>query len=77
QAAALQRVARLNLWRGGLLAAVTWLALGTLVLQWPNKEVGFSDWAYTDEFGVAALTVAAVLALLSVGGPWTARVVFL
>jgi len=77
QAATLQRVARLNLWRGGLLAALAWLALGTLVLQWPNKEVGFSDWAYTDEFGVAALTVAAVLALLSVGGPWTARVVFL
>lgn len=77
QAATLQRVARPGLWRGGLLAALAWLALGTLVLRWPNKEVGFSDWAYTDEFGVAALTVAALLALLSVGGSWTARVVLL
>ncbi len=56
------------LWLGGLVAATTWLALGVLVLKWPNKEVGFSDWAYTDEFGYFALAVAALLGLLAVGG---------
>lgn len=55
-------------WRAGLVATATWLALGVLVLRWPNKEVGFSDWAYTDEFGYAALAAAALLALLSLGG---------
>lgn len=74
QASARPRAALTVLWRGGLLAAAVWLALGALVLQWPNKEVGFSDWAYTDEFGYAAVTVAAILALLSAGGTWTARV---
>ena len=34
-------------WGGGLLAALAWAALGVLTLLWPNKEVGFSDWAYT------------------------------
>ncbi|MFJ3056615.1 ABC transporter permease [Herbaspirillum sp. NPDC087042] len=64
-----------TLWLGGLLAATTWLALGVLVLRWPNKEVGFSDWAYTDEFGYFGLGVAALLALLAVGGTFTGRVV--
>lgn len=59
---------RTALWRSGLLAALAWLALGALVLAWPNREVGFSDWAYTDEFGYAAVTVAALLALLAVAG---------
>lgn len=77
QASTRPRAALAALWRGGLLAAAVWLALGTLVLQWPNKSVGFSDWAYTDEFGYAAVTVAAVLVLLSAGGTWTARVTHL
>ncbi|WDZ95267.1 ABC transporter permease subunit [Herbaspirillum sp. WKF16] len=62
------------LWRTGLAAATVWLALGVLVLKWPNKEVGFSDWAYTDEFGYAALAAAALLAALSLGGRLTERV---
>ncbi|OWY27622.1 ABC transporter permease [Herbaspirillum robiniae] len=64
---------RAALWRTGLLATVVWLALGALVLKWPNKEVGFSDWAYTDEFGYAALAAAALLAVLSLGGRLTER----
>lgn len=64
---------RTALWRTGLLATVVWLALGALVLKWPNKEVGFSDWAYTDEFGYAALAAAALLAVLSLGGRLTER----
>ena len=50
-----------GLWATGLLAAAAWVALGLLTLLWPNKEVGFSDWAFTREFGVAALVVAALL----------------
>ncbi|NUU02379.1 ABC transporter permease [Herbaspirillum robiniae] len=64
---------RAALWRTGLLATAVWLALGALVLKWPNKEVGFSDWAYTDEFGYAALAAAALLAVLSLGGRLTER----
>lgn len=57
-----------GVWRSGLLAAVAWLSLGLLTLRWPNKEVGFSDWAYTDEFGYATLVIAALLAVLALGG---------
>lgn len=64
-------------WRTGLAAAATWLALGLLTLRWPNKPVGFSDWAYTDEFGYATLVVAVLLAGLSVGGNLTSRIVYL
>ena len=36
---------------------------GALTLAWPNREVGFSDWNFTTEFGVLALGIAvAVLA---------------
>lgn len=51
-------------WGPGLLAALAWAALGVLTLLWPNKEVGFSDWAYTIEFGWFALAVASLLAVL-------------
>lgn len=60
-------------WRTGLLAAITWLLLGLITLRWPNKEVGFSDWAYTDEFGYAALAVAIALALLALAGERAGR----
>nr|WP_198983510.1 ABC transporter permease subunit [Herbaspirillum sp. ASV7] len=63
-----------TLWHGGLVATAAWLALGVLVLKWPNKEVGFSDWAYTDEFGYFALAVAALLGLLAVGGALTGSI---
>ena len=45
-------------WRTGLLAAAAWAGLGMLTLLWPNKEIGFSEWAFTQEFGIAALVVA-------------------
>ncbi|VVE70251.1 sulfonate ABC transporter permease [Pandoraea anapnoica] len=56
------------LWGVGFAAALAWAAFGALTLRWPNKVVGFSDWAFTDELGVFALAVAALLALLSVAG---------
>lgn len=55
-----------GLWATGLLAAAAWVALGLLTLLWPNKEVGFSDWAFTREFGLATLVVAALLLAISV-----------
>lgn len=58
----------LSPWVAGLLAALVWAALGVLTREWPNKVVGFSDWNYTDEFGAAALVVAAVLALVGLLG---------
>ncbi|MBB3213217.1 NitT/TauT family transport system permease protein [Herbaspirillum sp. Sphag1AN] len=69
------RAARTPIWRTGLLAATTWLALGLLTLQWPNKVVGFSDWAYTDTFGYAASVIAVLLAVLAIGGKPLARFV--
>ena len=48
-------------WRIGFAAAATWLAFGLLTIYWPNKAVGFSDWAYTDEFGIAAIAIGALL----------------
>ena len=39
-----------------------------------NKEVGFSDWAFTQEFGIAVLVVAVLLlAVVAVGGVFGAR----
>lgn len=54
------------LWGVGFAAALAWAALGALTLRWPNKVVGFSDWAFTDELGAVALVVAAALAVVSV-----------
>ncbi|MCW5623602.1 MAG: ABC transporter permease subunit [Burkholderiales bacterium] len=70
----LQTTSRLNdgplsaLWRAGIVGAVVWFALGALVQFWPNEMVGFSDWAYTQEFAVFAYAVAAVLLLLGILG---------
>ncbi|WP_157050541.1 ABC transporter permease [Herbaspirillum rhizosphaerae] len=63
-----------GIWRTGLLAAATWLLLGLITLRWPNKEVGFSDWAFTDEFGYAAVAVAVLLAVLALSGDRAGRV---
>ena len=71
-------------WLQGVSAAVAWAALGGLTWWWPNKEIGFSDWAYTQEFAwlcalgsVALLTVSLLaghfvraVAWLRPAGPW-------
>ncbi|WP_084663779.1 ABC transporter permease [Pandoraea faecigallinarum] len=56
------------LWGVGFAAALAWAAFGAITLRWPNKVAGFSDWAFTEELGVFALAVAALLAVLSVAG---------
>ena len=75
QAGLFDGVRAVGVWRTGLLAAVTWLLLGVITLRWPNKEVGFSDWAFTDEFGYAAVAAAVLLAVLAVAGDRAGRVV--
>jgi NitT/TauT family transport system permease protein len=52
---------RPRFWWVGALAALAWAGTGALTLALPNHAAGFSDWAYTTEFGLAALTVAALL----------------
>ncbi|WP_347469636.1 ABC transporter permease [Burkholderia stagnalis] len=66
QAAAARRA---PLWATGLAAAVAWAALGAVTRLWPNRVVGFSDWAYTDTFGTAAWIIAALLLALAALGP--------
>jgi NitT/TauT family transport system permease protein len=61
-------------WWLGLVAAIAWFALGTLARVWPNKVLGFSDWAYTDEFGAAALVVGALILLVAALGARAGRV---
>ncbi|CAN7736370.1 nitrate ABC transporter, permease protein [compost metagenome] len=55
-------------WATGIVAALAWGAFGALTWQWPNKMVGFSDWAYTEELGIAALAGAVLLALVALVG---------
>ena len=54
-----------SIWKTGLLAAASWGVLAAITLYWPNTVVGFSDWAYTTEFGWLAVSVAAGLFLLA------------
>ena len=63
-----------SFWWTGLAAALAWAALGALTLLWPNKPVGFSDWAYTDAFAWFALGVAALLLVTGLAPRLTARV---
>ncbi len=57
-----------RLWWQGAVAALAWTALGLVAREWPNKVIGFSDWAYTAEFGAVAYVVAALLAALVLAG---------
>jgi NitT/TauT family transport system permease protein len=65
--AAAPRIVRLASWPSGLAAAAVWAGFGSLTHGWPNKVVGFSDWAYTAELGTAAWIVAALLTFAALG----------
>lgn len=66
-AAASQRRAQPRMWwLQGAAAALAWAALGGLTWLWPNKEIGFSDWAYTQEFAALCGLWAAALLVLAV-----------
>ncbi|MGA2549091.1 MAG: ABC transporter permease subunit [Burkholderiaceae bacterium] len=51
-----------------VLAALSWIGLGLLTGLWPNKLVGFSDWAYTPEFGITAGAFGALLLVAALLG---------
>lgn len=71
---ALADIAPRGVWKTGLVAALAWVVEGLLVYYWPNKEVGFTDWAYTGEFGIASVVVGALLLALALAGGRTGRV---
>jgi NitT/TauT family transport system permease protein len=71
---ALQSTPFPGVWATGVVAALTWLGLGLLTLTWPNKEVGFSDWNFTTELGVAALVVALLLLAVVLLGAYAGSV---
>jgi NitT/TauT family transport system permease protein len=51
----------------GLLTVAAWGALGLITLGMPDKPAGFNDsWPYTREFGLGALVLAALWAVLSI-----------
>ncbi|QIL81550.1 ABC transporter permease subunit [Diaphorobacter sp. HDW4A] len=60
--------ARIAVWKQGAWAALAWFGLAALTAFWPNKEIGFSDWAYTQEFAIAAAVVAVLLLAISLAG---------
>ncbi|WP_157264364.1 ABC transporter permease [Azohydromonas aeria] len=64
----------LPLWWTGALAALAWAAFGLLTWRLPNVELGFSEWSYTAELGVAALLGAALLLLVAATLPALAAV---
>jgi len=72
-APALRAAVPSGVWPAGLLASAAWLGLGLLTLLWPNKSAGFSDWAFTEEFGIATLAVAALLFALGLLGTRAGR----
>lgn len=71
-------------WRLGAVAGAAWALAGTVTLAWPNRQVGFVEWGYTREFGMALLVLGVGLALaalpltaaqgltrrLRIAGPW-------
>ncbi|MBU9218511.1 ABC transporter permease [Burkholderia gladioli] len=57
-----------RVWGTGLIAALAWTGFGAVACLWPNRVVGFADWAYTEEIGLAGWAVAALLALLAIAG---------
>ncbi|MCA3191464.1 MULTISPECIES: ABC transporter permease subunit [unclassified Cupriavidus] len=59
-----------SVWPAGIVAALAWGAFGALTWRWPNKVAGFSDWAYTDELGIAVLVAAAALLVFALAGGW-------
>ncbi|MBP6903368.1 MAG: ABC transporter permease subunit [Burkholderiaceae bacterium] len=56
---------RVPLWWTGVLAALAWALFGTLTWRLPNVELGFAEWTFTTELGVAALLLAALQLLLA------------
>ncbi|OUM01411.1 sulfonate ABC transporter permease [Variovorax sp. JS1663] len=63
-----------NAWRTGIAASGAWLVLGAITLAWPNREIGFSDWNFTTEFGGAAIVAALLLLAIALLGARAGRI---
>ncbi|MBN3728870.1 ABC transporter permease [Burkholderia sp. Ac-20379] len=61
-----------RIWGAGLIAALAWAGFGAIAQRVPNRIVGFSDWAYTEQIGTAGWAIAALIALLALAGPFVA-----
>jgi NitT/TauT family transport system permease protein len=61
-------------WWLGLVAAFAWFALGAITRAWPNKVLGFTDWAYTDAFGNATLVIGVLILALAALGARAGRI---
>jgi NitT/TauT family transport system permease protein len=70
-----QHVQQRDWWLQGIAGALAWAALGSITWLWPNKEIGFSDWAYTQEFALLSFLTAFFLLTLSIFSSRFARVV--
>jgi len=57
-------------WPIGIVAAMAWAAFGAITWRWPNKVAGFTDWAYTEELGIAVLVVAGALLAVALFGDY-------
>jgi len=65
-------------WRQGVAAGLVWAGLAGLTGLWPNKEIGFSDWAYTQEFAwLCALAALLLLTLALLAGNFDRTVAWL
>ncbi len=54
-----------KVWGSGVLAGALWIGAGALTTLWPNRQVGFSDWAYTEGFGIAQGAIGILLIVLA------------
>lgn len=68
-----RQVRQRSWWLQGVAAALAWVALGALTWWWPNKVIGFSDWAYTQEFGWLCVLLGAALLVPALLAPQLAR----
>lgn len=55
-------------WLTGIVAGIAWLGAGGLTYAWPNKPAGFTDWPYTEAFGIALGIIGIVLLAFAVLG---------
>ncbi|MDN7861998.1 ABC transporter permease subunit [Burkholderia multivorans] len=60
---------RTRVWPAGIAAALAWTLLAAVTQLWPNRVVGFTDWAYTDTFATAAGAFAVLLFVAATLGP--------
>lgn len=54
-----------QVWHSGVFAGLAWIGFGILTGWLPNHIVGFNDWLYTQELGIAGVVIGVGLLLVS------------